>query len=45
MENLPNDFIYNSAVVWEHRNSGDYNDLIMRTLNEMVLLTDEDSSD
>ena len=40
-EDLDNDFIYNSDIIWEYREDGNYNDIIMRVLNEVILLADK----
>ena len=41
IDELTNDFIYNSNVAWEYRENGNYNDLIMRLINEVIELADK----
>ena len=43
MEVLSNDFFFNSDIVFEYRENGNYNDLIMRVLNEIISLADSPS--
>jgi hypothetical protein len=43
IEVLSNDFFYNSDIVLEYRESGNYNDIIMRVLNEIISLADAPS--
>ena len=40
MEALPNNFLSTSHVVFEYREDGNYNDLIMKMLNELMGLID-----
>jgi hypothetical protein len=40
MEVLSNDFFYNSDIAIKYRESGNYNDVIMRVLNEIISLAD-----
>lgn len=41
MEMLSNDFFYNSDIVLKYRENGNYNDIIMRVINDMVSLADQ----
>lgn len=34
-DQLSNDYIYNSPVAFKYRETGEYNDLIMKTINEV----------
>ena len=43
-EVLSNDFFYNSDIVVEYRSNGNYNDLIMRVLNEVISVADAPST-
>jgi Leucine-rich repeat (LRR) protein len=36
MEALPNDYFARSKIVFEYRDSGNYNDLIMLMLNDLM---------
>lgn len=40
IEVLSNDFFYNSNIPLEYRESGNYNDIIMQVLNELISLAD-----
>ncbi len=40
-EVLENDYLFSSDVVFEYRDSGRYDDLIMRLLNEIMTRCDE----
>lgn len=33
---LVNDYLYNSSVVFKYRENGEYNDCIMKSLNEVL---------
>ena len=35
-DNISNNYLYKSNVVFKYRESGEYNDLIMRTINEAI---------
>jgi hypothetical protein len=35
-DQLMNDYLYNSEIVFKFRDSGEYNDLIMRSINEVL---------
>jgi len=43
MEVISNDFFYNSNIKLEYRENGNYNDIIMRALNELISLADGQS--
>ena len=43
MEVTSNDFFYNSNINLEYRENGNYNDIIMRVLNELISLADNQS--
>jgi hypothetical protein len=36
-EQLQNDYLYNSNIHFKFRDSGEYNDLIMKTLNSVIM--------
>ena len=44
MEVLSNDFFYNSDITLKYRESGNYNDIIMRVLNEIISLADRETT-
>lgn len=35
-DQLMNDYLYNSEIIFKFRDSGEYNDLIMRSINEVL---------
>ena len=43
-EVLSNDFFYNSDIVVDYRSNGNYNDFIMRVLNEVISVADAPST-
>ena len=43
MEILSNDFFFNSDIVLKYRENGNYNDIIMRVINDIVSLADRPS--
>lgn len=36
-DQLQNDYLYNSNIHFKFRDSGEYNDLIMKTLNSVIM--------
>ena len=44
MEILSNDFFYNSDIILKYRENGNYNDVIMRVINDIVSLADKPSA-
>ena len=45
MDSLTNDFLANSQIVFEYREDGNYNDIIMEMLNELMGLVDNEPED
>ena len=37
---LENDFLYNNKLIFKYRENGNYNDIIMQTLNKLMTVVD-----